>query len=212
MNSVTLVILSTILGGVTPFTYSVYNYPEPCPKVEYITDLDFTRILGFWYRCFSNLDCPSCLKNKGQTVYAYPYNSTSSGVAICCEAKSDPKQVTCSPEVGTGFINPSPNPGVFIYISNGQSYDTVVLDMDDTYLISYACKAKEVKSHRGRERIKVRDEELYVYSRSYHDCKSLEDRVRCVLNRNNIEWSIAKPVEHGPTIPYTTVPEPCPKN
>lgn len=201
----TALVLSVIIGAVSSFEYDEYQYPQPCPRVRYITDLDFTRILGFWYRCFTTLNCPSCYGDNGQTVYAYPYNASVSNVAICCQSKANLNLVTCGPDVGTGTIKPLPDAGMFLYEADGESYPTVVLDADyDTFLISYACKRNSPRRHNDNGK----NEQIYVYARSYHMCKSLEDRSRNVLKRNNIAWTL-KPVRHGPSIPITTVPKPC---
>lgn len=202
-----LVVLSVIVRAATPFHFGEYKYPGSCPKVKYITDLDFNGIIGFWYRCYSTLDCPSCLNNQGQTVYAYPFNSSVAGVAICCRSATNRNQVTCSSEVGTGLIRPLPNPGIFSYEYNGHTYPTVVLDMDENFLISYSCKTKSHIRHEGGL-----DEQIYIYSRSYEQCESLERRSNRVLEQNGIPWSRIKSVKHGPSIPYTTVPKPCSRN
>lgn len=203
----TLVVILLILRVAAPLKFGEIQYPVSCPKVKFITDLDFSSSIGFWYRCFSTLDSSLCFNNEGQTVYAYPYDSSVAGVAICCRSAANPELVTCSAEVGTGLIKAMQNPGTFSYEFNGQAYTTVVLDMNDDFLISYSCKSK---SHRGSN--EKRDEQIYIYARSYQQCESMERRFRNVLKQNGIPWSRVKPVKHGSSIPYTTVPKPCPKN
>lgn len=205
-----LVTFSIILRVATCFEFDEFQYPGSCPEVRYITDFDFNRILGWWYRCFSTFSTPSCFNNDGQTVYAYPFNSSVAGVAICCRSAANPDQVTCSTEVGTGFIKPMSTAGMFSYEYDGHTYPTVVLDMDDDFLISYACKEQSQRQRRRHNG--GHDEQIYVYSRSYELCQSLECRTRSVLKQNRIPWSHVKPVKQGPSIPYTTVPKPCSKN
>lgn len=203
----TLVILFITFCAVAPLKFEEYKYPGACPKVKYIVDLNFSQILGFWYRCFSTLDTNSCVKNDGQTAYAYPFNSTVAGVAICCPSEANRGQVTCDSDVGTGFIRPLSEAGRFSYEFDGQSYLNVILDADDNSVIFYGCKSKQQKLPTER-----RDEQIFIYARSYQQCKSLERQSRRVLEQNGISWSSVKTVTHGSSIPYTPVPQPCPKN
>lgn len=203
-----LVIISITFGAATASQFGVFQYPGSCPKVTYITDLDFNQIQGWWYRCFSTLDCSSCFHNDGQTVYAYPLNSSLAVVAMCCRKAADRNQVICSADVGTGTIRPLlSTPGMFVYESDGQAHNTVVLDASEKFLISYSCKSN---SHWGHN--EANDEQIYMYSRSYEDCDELETRGRSVLKKNGIPWSHVKPVRQGGSIPYTTVPKPCSRN
>lgn len=201
----TLVIIFVTIGAVTPLKFEEFKFPGVCPKVKHIVDLEFGNILGWWYKCFSTWDSNLCFNNDGQTAYAHPFNSTVAGVVMCCRDAANPTQVNCSPEVGTGFIRPLAA-GRFNYEFDGQSYLTLVLDADENTLITYGCNSK---SQRGRGRNDLRDEQIYVYSRSYERCKSLKRRGRRVLKQNGISGSNLKPVKHGSLIPYTPVP--CPR-
>ncbi len=118
MNVSVCLIPSIIFHAASPFEYGKFDYPGSCPTVRYIKDLDFNRVIGWWYRCFSTLYSSSCYHNEGQTVYAYTLNETVSGVAACCRMDE----------------------------SDGQSFNTVVLDADyENFLISYACNSKSVE-------------------------------------------------------------------
>lgn len=196
--------LSIILGIASGHQYAEYKYPGSCPKVKYIKDLNFYEIVGFWYRCYSTLNSSSCSNNDGQTVYAYPYDSSGAGVIICCRSAADPTQVICGADVGTGFLSPMSTAGMILYETNGESHSEVVLGTDyKTFVISYSCKPKGSKG---------RDEHIYVYSRSYENCKALEFEAKRIVQQNDIDWSKAKPVAHGSSIPYTTVPKACRKS
>lgn len=197
MHSNVFLFVSMIVRAASSFQYGELDLPGLCPTVRYIEDLDFTRVHGFWYRCFSTWDSPLCYNNDGQTVYAYPFNSTVSGVAACCRSAADPEHVTCSAEVGTGFVRPLSRAGLFSYEFDGQSFRNVVLAVDyESFLFTYSCKA-------------TFSEQIFIYTRTYEQCESIERRARNVLSQNGIPWSHVKRVKHGPSIPYTTVPKPC---
>lgn len=205
----TFVILSITFCAVTVTTleFGEIKYPGSCPKVRYITDLGLNQVFGWWYRCFSTLDIDSCFNNEGETVYAYPYNSSVAGVAICCRSATNRDEVTCSTQVGTGSLKPLSTPGIFAHEFDDQSYDTVVLDADENFLISYSCKSKSQRGYNER-----RVEQIYIYARSYEHCESIEHQSRKVLKQNGISWTNVKRVKHGPSIPHTIVPIPCARN
>lgn len=134
-------------------------------------------------------------------IYAYPVNSTATGVVCCCRSAADPELVTCSPEVGTGFLKPGSDPGSFLYEFDGNIYPTFVLDTDyENFGFMYGCIPGPFNT---------RDELIFIYTRDYHLSSTLETRVRAVAKRNNIAWSNALPIKQGPSVPYTPGPKNC---
>lgn len=204
MNSVELIFLLIFLSVVQgqEFQFSQVKLKGACPRITYATDVDLSRIIGWYYRVFSNLNNSLCYKNEGQTMYAAQYNVTHITVNMCCRSAADTTVAVCGADIGSGYVIATTTPGQFIYEYLDNMYPAFVLDTDyESYTIIYGCKPGS--------RSNQRDEVLYIYSRDYMMSNIYQDRVRSVLEKNNIQWFEARPVKQGPTIPYNLFAKEC---
>lgn len=183
--------------------FSQVKLKGACPRISYATNVDMSRVIGWYYRVFSNFNNPLCYKNEGQTMYTAQYNATYTTVNICCRSASDPDVAICGTDIGSGYaVAIAENPGEFRYEYVDDVYPAYVLDTDyENYFVTYKCKPGSQSNQR--------DEELHIYSRDYTLDKTYEDRVRNVLQRNDIEWSVARPIKQGPMTPYTLFAKNC---
>lgn len=204
MYSHKLVFLLLILGSVVAygaqFQYAEVQLEGSCPRIRYITNLDLPRIIGWYYRVFSNLDNPLCLNNDAQTMFAATIDATGINVAFCCRSAADPTVTTCGEDIGSGRVTALSSPGEFTYQTKDNIYPQYILDTDyDNFTIVYGCKPGS-----GTDQ---RDETIFVYSRSYSLSVALKARVLLALERNGIQWSKARPVRQGSSMPYLPRPK-----
>lgn len=158
------------------------------------------RIVGWWYRAFSSDNNPLCLNNEGQTTYTAQYDDKTFHVQVCCRSAATPDIAVCGRDIGTAILSATSTPGEFTYELYNNVYPLFLLDTDyDNYAIVYGCKPG----------LEGRDELIFVFSRRYQLNDTLVKRVRDVIQRNGIDWSKAKPVRQGPSIPYTPGSKPC---
>lgn len=198
-------LLSLIIFGVAVhgenFLFDEIQLNGSCPKISYITNLDIPRILGWYYRAYSNLDNPLCFNNEGQTMYAAQYDETRINVEICCRSAAQPTIAICGANVGSGVVAATQNPGEFTYQFEENIYPDYILDTDyDNFTIVYGCKPGSRN---------LRDEVIFVLSRDYTLNPTLQARVRAVLERNGVQWSKVKPVKQGRSTPYTPFAKQC---
>lgn len=190
-----LFILCAATAHAAKFKYTEVQLKGSCPKIKYISNYNMARNVGWWYLAFSTINSPLCLNNEGQTMYATQYDDKIIHVEMCCRSAAAPETAYCGRKVGSGTVQAISNPGNFTYESDDKVYPVYVLDMDyESFNIVYGCKPGP--NDEGR------DEMLFVTSRSYQLNNTLVNRVRNVLRRNEINWTKAKPVKQGPTIPY----------
>lgn len=201
MKSNKFVILLIIVGAAVThaerFNYTEIDLKGSCPKIKYINNFNFPRIVGWYFEAFASLSSPKCFnKNEGLTMYAAPYDDESLTINFCCRSAATPNTATCGPEVGSGIVKVTSTPGEMTYEFNNKNkfYYIYVLDTDyENFTIVYGCNP------RGRER----DELILIHSRHYKLSNALEHRIRKVVQQNGGDWSNAKPIRQGPTIPYT---------
>lgn len=186
------------------FNYTEVELPGACPKIKYINSLDFPRILGWYYGPFTTLSSPQCYNNnEGLTVYAASYDENTMLVNFCCRSAVSPKIATCGSHIGSGTVRPTSVPGALTFSYGKHVYTIYILDTDyDNYTVVYACNPNGSRK---------RDELILVHTRDYHLSKPLEQRVRTVLQQNDINWSCLMPTKQGPSVPYTPNSRRCDK-
>lgn len=199
MHSNQLILLFVISYGAATLAqkleFKELNLRGSCPKINYVSNLNMPRILGWWYRAFSTLDNKLCYKNEGQTMYAAQFDAKTLSVAICCRSAADNNIAACGDNIGSGTVTATDNSGEFIYKFADESINIYVLDTDyDNFAIVYGCTA------RGRRN---RDELIFVLSRQYKLSDELQARVEKALRDNGSDISRARPVVQGPRTPYT---------
>lgn len=196
-----LILLVLIYGAVCAhaqnFNYAEVKLKGSCPRISYITNFDIPSVLGFWYRAFSTANLPSrCYENQGQNMFAANFDEKTLSIIICCRSAADKSIAYCGSDIGSGICTITKNPGEIIYSFADQSVTIYVLDaVYDRFVIVYGCNAGKG----GR----LRDETIFILSRTYTLSGADRERVDKVLKRNGIEFSTAKLVVQGPHIPYT---------
>lgn len=190
-----LVIVATVAVYGEQFKYSEVQLKGSCPKIKYINNFNFPRICGWYYEAFASLTSPLCFNsNEGLTMYAVPFDDQTLSINFCCRSAADPKSATCGSKVASGTVKATSTPGELIYAFDNKVYNIYVLDTDyENFTIVYGCNP----AGRGR------DELILIHSRDYQLTKSLEKRVRNVINLNGGNWSNAKPIKQGHSVPYT---------
>lgn len=204
MKSSQIVILLLIIVGVAASHAQLSNYTEvdltgACPKIKYLNNLDFTRLLGWYYGPFTTLSSPQCYNNnEGLTVYPAQYDENTILINFCCRSAAKPSVATCGSHIGSGTVKPTSTPGVLTYSYRDKVYQIHVLETDyDNYTVVYACNPT------GTRKEPKRDELILIHSRDYQLSKRLEHRVRDILKQNGIDWSNVTPTKQGPSVPYT---------
>lgn len=194
------IILFVIIGAAAiyaeQFNYSEVDLNGACPKIRYINNFNFPRICGFYYEAFSSLTSTDCYNgNEGLTMYGVPYDDQTLLINFCCRSATSPSTATCGKNVASGTVKLTSTPGALTYAFNNKVYTIYVLDTDyDNYTIVYGCNST------GSRR---RDELILIHSRHYQLSKTLEDRIRTVVEKNGGNWSNAKRIEQGPKMAYT---------
>lgn len=191
------------------FKYAEVQLPGSCPKINYLINFDVPRLLGWWYRALTTTKYPQslkseCLNNEGQTMYAAEYDDTTLRIDACCRSAANASLPTCGNKVGSGtvtFVSNTTNSVIMNYQFGNNTFPIYILDTDyDNFVVVYGCNAG---SQHQREEFSV------VLSRDYELADGFDKRARSILQRNDIDLSILKPVKQGPLIPYTPGPKPC---
>lgn len=206
MHSIKTVSLLLILGAVVAYgarnQFDEIQLEGQCPRIRFVNNLDIPRVIGWYYRAFSNYNNPLCFNNDAQTMFAAQFDATSINVDFCCRSAADRTVTTCGENLGSGRINALPIPGQFTYESKGEVYPNFVLDTDyDNFTIVYGCRPGSDGNSR--------DELIFIYSRSYTLSRTLQARVLHVLQRNGIQSAKVKFVRQGCSLPYLPLPKRC---
>lgn len=193
-----LIILSVIVACQAQFDYGSIQLNGTCPKIEYVKNLDLPRIIGWYYRVFSNLHNTLCYQDNAQTMFAASKTATAIDVAFCCQSATNRSVSVCGEDVGSGVVAALPTIGEFTYQVKDNIYPNFILDTDyDHYTIVYGCKPGANNK---------RDEVIFIYSRTYTLAPVYRRRVASVLAKNGIKFSDAKPVKQGDNYPYLPKP------
>lgn len=200
---VALLILSVSSANGEEFQFAEVQLKGACPKIRYITNLNLPRILGWYYRAFSNTNNSLCYNNEGQTMYLAQYDATRLNAVVCCRSVTEPNIPICGSSIGSGFVtHQTSSPGAFTYQFGNNIYPIYVLDTDyGNFTIIYGCKS-------GSKNYTL-DEVILVVSRDYGLSPILWARARTALRANRIQWTKAKPVQQGSSIPYTPFAKQC---
>lgn len=202
MKSYKLVLLLVIVGTAAShgerFNYTEVELKGSCPKIKYINNFSFPRIVGWYYEAFASLTSLQCFNsNEGLTMYAAPYDDQTLSINFCCRSASAQSMATCGRSVASGTVTATSTPGALTYAFNNKVYTIYVLDTDyENFTVVYGCNP-------GSRKHQERDELILIHSRHYQLSHTLERRVRNVIERNGGDWSNAKPIKQGCQIPYT---------
>ncbi len=195
-------IVSAVVTHGAEFQYDEIQLAGSCPKVRFITNFEMPRIIGWYYRAFSNLNNTLCFNNDAQTMFAAAIDATTINVDFCCRSAANPTITICGDDIGSGRIAGLARAGEFTYETKGNIYPNFILDTNyDDFTIVYGCKPRSGSNQR--------DEKIFVYTRGYTLTATLLPRVRRVLERNGIQWSAVRPVRQGATLPYLPLPKQC---
>lgn len=202
MESSKFIFLLVIFGAAAiygqRFSYTEVQLKGTCPRIKYINNFNFPRIVGWYYEAFASISSSQCYNNnEGLACYVSPYDDHTITINFCCRSATNSSIATCGRDVASGTVSIESTPGEMTYRFKNKVYKIYVLDTDyENFSIVYGCNP-------GSGRHSGRDELILVHSRSYRLSKALENRVRRVIEENGGDWSIAKPIKQGSTVPYT---------
>lgn len=200
-----LLIFSVTVAYGDEFTYTEIDLKGSCPKIKYINSFSLNRIVGWYYQAFSSIDNSLCYQNEGQTLYAAQLDERTINLQMCCRSATNRDVAFCGSKIGSGTATATNNTCEFLYQTGTDSNNLLVYVLDTNYddlTVAYGCRP-------GSRRGSRRKELIFVLSRDYKLSKSFETRARNVLQRNGIEFSNAKPVTQGQSIPYTPNSRSC---